>query len=259
MKSMRSAMFSLLPILLCPACATPGGSGHLLQAVAWVQTAAERDALCEQVFAAATAAMRAATAEVGERPYAVVVDVDETMLDNSPYQAALVRDGRSFDADSWNAWCRDAHAAAVPGAVAFADACRARSVAVFYVTNRDRALEGATRLNLAGCGLPVDDIGGIDVVLCRGEVDGEGDKAGRRARVEETHDVVVWVGDDLGDFATPKESVAQRRLQVQRHLDDWGARWFVLPNPMYGSWDRALTRAAGAPDAARRAALSPAR
>ena len=258
-----SSILVAAPVALAlAACSAPRDRTSLLDAVVWTQTSAEREALCEQVFAAATAAMRARTqgsgdAGAGGKPWAVIADIDETMLDNSPYQAALVRDGAAFSPSSWADWCRRAQATALPGAVAFADACRERSVTVFYVTNRDAAVEADTRRNLAACGLPLQAGKGVDVVLCRGEVDGASGKQGRRDRVASGHDVVLWLGDDLGDFLEPAASVAQRQLQVREHRAEWGSRWFVLPNPMYGSWERALVGDDPDADAAKRRALAP--
>jgi acid phosphatase len=249
-------------LLAAAACATSEDSTGLLNAVAWTQTAAEHDALCAQVFAAATAAVEAAAATARDRdrkPLAVIVDVDETALDNAPYQARLVLDQEAFDPASWSAWCTSAQAAAVPGALAFAQRCRAREVTVFYVTNRAAALEAPTRANLARLGFPLEDRDGVDVVLCLGDADGKPSKAGRRARVAEQFDVVAVVGDDLHDFVDAPPSIAARRALVEQHAGEWGRAWFVLPNPMYGSWERAAKGEAATVLSGKRAALQPMR
>ena len=111
---------------------------------------------------------------------------------------------------------------------------------VFYVTNRDARLEEATRANLEKLGFPVADE--PDVLLMRGERPPWGsDKTSRRAHIARSFRVLLLVGDDLNDFvAAEPASVAERRALVERHREKWGTRWIVLPNPMYGSWERAL-------------------
>lgn len=249
----------LLPLLL-PCCLGPTDRTDLLHSVVWVQTAAEREAACIEVFAAATAAMGRRAAELpDDRRGAVIVDVDETMLDNAPYQASLVRDQHRFDEPSWRAWCELAQAAAVPGAVAFAQACQARGVTVFYVTNRGAEVEAATRRNLLACGFPLDDALGDDVVLCKGEVGAGSSKEPRRRDVAERFAVLLLVGDDLNDFVDAESSVAERKLQVRRHLEQWGNTWFLVPNPLYGSWERAVIGAGEDPTAAKFEVLAPTR
>ncbi len=250
-----SAVVLCLPAILA-GCAAPSPM-PALNATAWAQTAAEHGALCQQVFRAATQAALAAPATAG-LSRAVIVDVDETVLDNGPYQARLLLDGEEYAPVSWAAWCREAQAVALPGAAAFATACQQAGITVFYVTNRDQALEEPTRRNLAAQGFPLADRDGIDVVLCRGEVGGGGNKQPRREHVARSFTVVAMLGDDLGDFVEPAATVAERRTQVAGHAAEWGARWFVLPNAMYGSWERALT-GGGTSLAAKRMALEPRR
>lgn len=227
-------------LFLFAACSTPADSTGLLNGVVWMQTAAEREAACVQTYAVARAAVLARAAEPSPngKPYAVIVDVDETVLDNAAYQARLVRDQRRYDEESWRLWCERAQAGAIPGAVDFARACHDRGVTVFYVTNRKEGVEAATRRNLANCGFPLDDRDGVDVVLTQTEKSSS--KQARRDLVAAAHEVVALVGDDLNDFVDAEGSVAQRRLQVRRHAAEWGVRWFVVPNPMYGSWERAV-------------------
>lgn len=222
----------------------------------WIQTAAEYHAAALQTFGAATRALDAmladtrATAAVeqagsfGALPPAVVVDIDETMLDNSPFQARLIIDGTAYTEELWSGWVEERKAEPVPGAVAFARAAADRGVVVFYVSNRKETGETATRDNLRAAGFPLDER--FDTVLLRGEREFlAADKSGRRSAVAATHRVLLLVGDDLGDFLpNVRTSPAEREAMVERHASWWGTRWFVVPNPMYGSWQLAL--AAGA-------------
>jgi acid phosphatase len=242
------------------ACAAAGDRTGLLAAVVWTQTAAEHDALCLQVYAEATAVVQAAPEPgTAAKPNAVIVDVDETVLDNAPYQARLVLDQQAFATPSWNAWCNEARAPAIAGAVAFAQVCHARGVTVFYITNRAAELEAATRRNLAAVGFPLDDRDGVDVVLCKGDVDSKASKVGRRQQVTASFEVIAVVGDDLNDFTQAEATVAARLQIVREHAADWGRKWFQLPNPMYGSWERAAVAGDNDAFAGKRGALLPMR
>lgn len=256
------SMLTLRTLTLCllTACAAPAGDRTgSLNAVAWTQTAAEHDALCRQVFAAASAAVPRRAASADSTPMAVIVDIDETVLDNSPYQARLVLDQQAFASPTWNAWCREAKAEAIPGAVAFTQACHAQGVRVFYITNRTKEVEAATRANLEAHGFPLAGGEGIDAVLSRGDVDGKSSKVGRRASVAAEFRVLVMVGDDLHDFVDAEPSLGARRAALEEHAGKWGTEWFLLPNAMYGSWERTLTAGEDDAVAAKRAALRPGR
>ncbi|MCB9879482.1 MAG: hypothetical protein H6835_17950 [Planctomycetes bacterium] len=230
------------------ACGTPTAFEQL-SAVAWTQTAAEREALCLQTFADALAQVKAAAAVADtSKPFAVVLDVDETALDNSPYQAANVLDGKGYDKVAWRSWVGEKRAAAVPGAPEFAAACAAMGVTPIFLTNRTTAEEDDTRANLRAAGFPLTEA--FDCVLTKGDVDDQSDKTARRAHVTEHFTVLAWLGDDLGDFVRPADTVDGRLEQVRDNRARWGTTWFVLPNAMYGSWERALAARAGAPSPA---------
>jgi len=239
----------LLAACVTGACAGPARH-PALRATAYLQTAAEARALARTVYASAAARLPAAVADTatsaipgdgpaGARAPAVVLDLDETVLDNTPWQVRAIRDGTDYPV-GWEAWCRQARARAVPGALGFARAAADLGVELFYVSNRDAALEAATRRNLRALGFPL----GVarDTVLLKGERDAwTSDKSTRRAWVAREFRIVMSIGDDLGDFlAVDGLGLAQRARAVDEHAALWGARWFVLPNPVYGSWHRAL-------------------
>jgi acid phosphatase len=226
-----------------------------LDATLWAQTAAEYDGVTRGAYRLAGAMMERALADSAwtaalpqaeqpparyrDKPPAVVLDVDETVLDNSAYQARLVRRNETYDAESWNAWCREARAEAVPGALAFTKEAAARGVQVIYLTNRDSVVEAATRDNLRRLGFPVVDA--PDAVLTQGERPGWTPKRARRAWVAERYRVLLLVGDNLGDFApSPDTSLAVRQRRANQYEAFWGTRWIALPNPQYGSWRGAL-------------------
>ncbi len=224
-----------------------------LHSTLWVQTAAEYDALTRQAYAAAqvsllaglkdrkwTAAPVEQTEKFSNLPPAVILDIDETVLDNSPYQARLVAEGGSFNPDTWAEWCKEERAKAVPGALEFIQFAASKGVKVFYVSNRDASLEEATRNNLKALGFPIDE--DIDVVLLKKEEDNWGSKKGtRRTVVAQQFRVVMMFGDNLGDFTDDyKTSRAARDQVVEDNKSYWGERWIMLPNPTYGSWQGAI-------------------
>jgi acid phosphatase len=241
-----------------PVAAAPGAVAHdNLNAVAWVQTAIEYRLIALQTYRTAARELDRALATPGwdalvpdERanpadglPPAVIVDIDETVLDNSPYQARLVRDGGSYDEVTWDAWVREEKASPVPGAVEFAKAAAARGVTVFYVSNRAAHLEQATLANLRAAGFPVagpEQFLGLGFFVEGCEQQGS-EKGCRRQHVGRTHRVLMQFGDQIGDMATILANTPAGREQAMAPYLDWiGERWFVLPNPTYGSWEPAL-------------------
>jgi acid phosphatase len=226
-----------------------------LDATLWGQTAVEYDGVTRGAYRLATVMMERAladsswTAALGQaeqppaqyrdKSPAVVLDVDETVLDNSAYQARLIQNDETYDSESWNAWCREAQADAVPGALQFTQRADSMGVQVIYLTNRDSGVEDATRDNLRQLDFPVEDA--PDAVLTQGERPGWEPKAPRRAWVAERYRVLLLVGDNLGDFTEPADTtLAARQRMADRHDRFWGTRWIALSNPQYGSWMGAL-------------------
>lgn len=270
-----------------PAAVPPAASGTAasaddnLNAVLWVQRSAEYRAAAAQAYRAAALQLDAAlaasdwnalvpeerAAAARRLPPAVVVDVDETVLDNSPYQARLVAEGAEYNETTWDAWVRERKARAVPGVVEFARAAQARGITMVYVTNRAQHLAEPTIANLRAVGLPV---AGPEVFLGLGTVvDGceqEGsEKNCRRIDVGRRYRVLMQFGDQLGDFVHVQANTpAAREALLATHGAWFGSRWWMLPNPTYGSWEPALfgnnwRQPRDARRAAKRAALETAR
>jgi 5'-nucleotidase (lipoprotein e(P4) family) len=227
---------------------------ELLNAVLWVQTAAEYEALCEQIFALAgirldealdDADWTAAVEQEGEAvsfndlPPAVIVDVDETVLGNTEFDARLAAEGIDYDEALWKEWVAKASAPPLVGAKAFIEYARERGVRVFFVTNRKAASEAKTLSNLRAA---FDSDISEDDLLCRGELKDWGpDKTTRRSYIARTHRILLLLGDDLNDFISfGSASPEERRELAQEQRHRWGTTWIILPNPVYGSWERAL-------------------
>jgi acid phosphatase len=173
-------------------------------------------------------------------PPAIILDVDETVLDNTTYQARLIDQEEVYRSESWKAWVREAAAIPVPGALEFTRLAASRGVRVIYLTNRDADVEEPTRANLAQFGFPLgeDD----DAVLTQGELPEwrPSDKTPRRAHVAKNYRILMLFGDNLGDFAQiDRAGLDERSRLVEQYGDYWGTRWIVLPNPQYGSWETA--------------------
>ena len=228
-----------------------------LNAVLWMQRAAEYRATCETVYHAAADRLDAALKDPdwdalvpAERanaakglPPAVVLDVDETVLDNSPYQARLVRSGGEYDEVSWDGWVREEKAQPVPGVLEFARAAQAKGITLLYISNRAEHLIAPTLDNLRAVGLPVKDDSvflGLGTFVPDCEQEGS-EKLCRRQFAGRSYRVLMQFGDQLGDFAQIIANTPEARAELQaRHRGWFGERWWMLPNPTYGSWEPAV-------------------
>ena len=235
-----------------PSQAAAPGKVALPDSIVWFRTSVEYRAVTTQAYRLATLMLDRAladttwtaaleqTGDFGSKPPAVILDADETVLDNSESQERDVRDGAAYSEARWAVWCNERRAVPIPGALEFTRAAAAKGVTVFYVTNRDRALEQATRDNLAKFGFPLDS--GRDTVLTRAERPEwtSSDKSPRRSVVAQDFRILLLVGDDFGDFVQgARGTLAARKALDEANAAMWGVKWIALPNPMYGSWKTA--------------------
>lgn len=249
------ALLLLLPIGCATAPApTPQpqcNPGHaLVNATLWVYSAAEYDASALQAYATARRQLDVALAdpnwsgaeeeknETPGQPPAVILDLDETTIDNTGYEGRAMRAGTTYDKPMWRTWVAESAARAVPGAKEFLAYAQSRGVKPFYITNRDFDPEHpGTRRNLELLGVPLS---GDNLLMRGGRPEWKSDKSGRRAHVASTHRVLLVIGDDLNDFTNARDkSHAEREAIMTRTRDWWGTRWFMIPNPVYGSWEDA--------------------
>jgi 5'-nucleotidase (lipoprotein e(P4) family) len=223
-----------------------------LQAVLWMQSAAEYWALSAPVYARARTALDAAIADtswtaaieqeranVSGLPTCVVMDLDETLLDNSAFQGQLVLDRTTYSPERWGRWVALAAATGIPGAVDFVKYARSRNVRVVFVTNRTAQEEPATLRNLD---VLLEPGTAADDVLVTGENGWSSDKSARRAFVARTHRILLLIGDDLNDFVSvaAARTSSDRLALAKQHAAKWLDRWVLIPNPAYGSWDRVI-------------------
>jgi acid phosphatase len=154
-----------------------------------------------------------------------------------------VQGNREYNEADWAAWCREENARALPGAVEFTRVAAKHGIAVIYISNRAKDLDQATLANLRKAGFPVSgpqSFLGLGTVVDGCEQAGS-EKGCRRQLVARHYRVLMQFGDQIGDFVDVLANTADGRRQAVADYLPWiGTRWFVLPNPTYGSWEPAL-------------------
>ena len=258
-----------LPLIICSltlgACASTTGAMQaetkaetnaenysLSTAVVYQTESKEYPLLSSYVYAQATKALPTSF----QPSDVIVMDVDETVLDNSQYQREREQQGLGYSSESWNAWIARKEATAVPGVTAFLNEVVARGGKVALVTNRDKSMDDATWQNLLALGLPLTAentcilgrtaqdktaIDGNTVIndkdlrrsqLKQGTVNCSNSTPASKSTWQAQHKLLMQIGDNIEDF----EGVTQEHANVDALLPKVGKSLFILPNPMYGSW-----------------------
>ncbi len=250
---MRNLIFSSVYLLSTAlvGCQQQPPANDQLDAVLWTQTSIEHELIYTQVFASATRQLDAALADptwdalplpprnLAGLPPAVVVDIDETVLDNVPLNARDILTNQVYSYDRWTTWVDQAKARALPGAVEFLQAADKKGITVYYITNREHSQVQATVNNLRLRGFPVAR---NEQVLAASTPTGRCQLAGyrkncRRLWVASHARVLMLAGDSLGDFVQAEHNtLADQRKAAAPYLAWLGQRWFLLPNPTYGNW-----------------------
>ena len=214
-------------------------------ALLWMRTSAEYRALCYQGYNAALMAIDRAQADPAARsgkPLAIVLDCDETVTDNTRAMAASVADGNGrFDAPWWRGTVHEGRSEAMPGAVEFLSEVARRGVAIFYVSNRWSEVNYEPTIeNLKALGFPSVDAEHVLLMEDRKM----SDKQPRFDRITEDYDVVVYMGDNVGDLplGTKGMNRVARNAAIDAAHEEFGAQYIVFPNPAYGSWVSALAK-----------------
>ena len=173
-------------------------------------------------------------------PPAIILDIDETVLDNSEHQVRSIKNGTNYPI-GWKEWVSEESAGALPGVKEFLSYANTKGIKIFYVTNRTHDLEEYTRNNIKSLGLPFDN--DMDVLLMKNEKGWGSDKTSRRDLIRKDFRVIQIFGDQLDDFIPVTESAKsmnERKILIDKYADMWGEKWYMLINPMYGEWEEAL-------------------
>jgi len=185
-------------------------------------------------------------------PTAIILDIDETVLDNSQYQAELILNSRDYEKETWDEWVSRHEAPALAGAVEFINGMKNKGVKVIYITNREcKPRQKSDKIcpqkqdtfdNLKKVG--INDVKLEDILLKNEKPEWSSEKKSRREEVAKSYRVIMLFGDDLGDFLPDVKkniTVDDRNKLVNDYSKNWGNKWFMLSNPSYGSWLRVLS------------------
>ncbi|WP_158243190.1 5'-nucleotidase, lipoprotein e(P4) family [Acidimangrovimonas sediminis] len=223
-----------------------------LNATLWMQNSVEHKAVAMGLFDLARMRLHQALSHKGwtavpdmegsgyeKKPVAIITDLDETVLDNANYEASLVTRHTSFSPKEWTDYVNSKTSKAMPGAIAFLKYAEKHGVHIFYVSNRNKAEEPATRENMKALGFPVD--AKKTDFLSKGDKPEWGSSKGSRiAYVAKDYRVVLLMGDNMGDFTDKAKGDAKARMKAfEADHKHWGHDWIVFPNPEYGSWESA--------------------
>jgi 5'-nucleotidase (lipoprotein e(P4) family) len=209
---------------------------HMILSVLFFQKAAESRALYYQAYNTAKWLVEEDLEDHPKGKKAVILDIDETALDNSPYEAQTILGHFGYPA-KWDEWCNSVKAEACPGALDFLKYAVGKGYEPFYITNRKEKFKECTLKNLIVKGFPMAD---ETHVLFR--TDGNS-KEERRQQVMKTYHVAVFIGDNLADFCSiydAKLTAEQRSQKTDSLKAEFGKRFIVLPNAMYGDWEMAF-------------------
>lgn len=207
------------------------------QAVIWQQTSAEYVALCHQAFNAAKKQLNYYN-DFGssDKPPIIVMDIDETVLDNSPYNGYLTLNNKEYSEASWRKWTSLSQAEAIPGAVKFIEYASVTGIPIYYISNRSDEDLQTTIQNMIDLGLPVNQ----DNFFLKQE---GFTKSSIRDGLSKQFEIILSIGDNLADF----EEVYERQLGLKERKDiansmgnQFGNKYIILPNVMYGGWRDAL-------------------
>lgn len=209
---------------------------QLLNATLWVEVSSEYKALCHQAFNVARYNLKQFVETSDGSPFAVVVDIDETVLSNARYEAWLINQGVFHSGKRQKLWADAALAPALPGAVDFLNEVKEMGGEVFYITNRKDNTRDGTLQNLQNQGFPFAD---EQHLLTKSDTS---DKSPRRAKVAEQFEIALLIGDNLNDFheVFDTDSFKNTNLAVEENKALFGTKYIVLPNPMYGEWEKKI-------------------
>jgi len=202
-------------------------------ASAYQQFGAEYRALCYQAYNLATEKLDQLLAEKTNKPKAIMTDIDETILNNSPYEVHQLLQGKDYTRASWKEWTARGEADTIPGALKFFEYTASKGVEVFYVSNRGEDEMEGTLKNLKKYNFPFADKEHILLVT------NSSSKEPRKESIEKDHSILLLLGDNLNDFGSmfEKQLPDKRSASTDTFSSEFGNRFIVLPNPVYGDWE----------------------
>ena len=228
-------IISFIAFLSCNQIKKERNNDYKLQAQVWTQNSAEYRALCYQAFNAAKMNLDAIFffEKKYDKPLAIIADVDETVLDNSPYDGKLILNNTSYKRESWVEWGNLEIAEAIPGSLDFLKYASEKNIEIFYISNRYSEQLESTVNNLKKLGFP--DAKKSNVLL-RNDWRS---KSERRKSVFKNYEVIMLLGDNLSDFNDEfEEKLSTERTKYTDNLSsEFGTKLIVLPNPNYGDWE----------------------
>lgn len=212
---------------------------YLTIATIWFQKSAEAKACYYQTYYFAQMILDMKLAETdpeNSRPLAIILDIDETILDNSPFETKCIQTGAGFSKESWKEWSDLGSAKALPGTVDFLNYVKSKGVTAFYISNRKTDEMTATLKNMNDLGFPFAE---EKYLLLKTEESG---KKQRREIVQKDYEVLLYIGDNLADFNELFEERGEDlgASQVEKNKEKFGTEFIILPNPMYGDWEKAI-------------------
>ena len=239
---------SMILVLFCASCtiaprisvSTTSADNSIVDAklfaTAYQQRSAEYRALCYQAYNIARLRVDQMDQLKTGKPKAIMTDIDETILNNSPYQAHQLLQGKDYDPASWYQWTARANADTIPGALHFLQYAFSKGIEVFYVTNRDEKEREGTLKNLQKYNFPNADNRHL---LLKGNVSS---KEVRKLSIADTHTIILLIGDNMNDLSNLFEKkYPDERMKVADSFEaEFGNRFIVLPNPVYGDWESSL-------------------
>jgi 5'-nucleotidase (lipoprotein e(P4) family) len=223
-----------------------------LDANLFMQTAAEYRACCYQAYNLATIRLREECAAHKDKAgkLAVVLDLDETVLDNAGFQAMQLRSNLAYDQRLWDVWeeKQGDMVGLVPGAKDFILEAGKLGVVVVYISNRNDKFREQTKAMLKRLGIPIENDAQLKLAT------NTSDKTERRKETERDFNVLLYVGDNLRDFDEKfrcrklesrsseelEKAIKERSDKVDETRMEWGRKWIILPNTAYGEWMKPL-------------------
>lgn len=210
---------------------------HLVSSVSWYNRSGEMRACYYQAYNLAKMQLEKNIKKTTKgKKKAVVFDIDETLLNNSPFEIKAIETGKGYSKETWAAWTSLARAAALPGAIEFVNFAKEKGVEVFYITNRKSEEKTATIKNLDSLKFPF-----LDDAHMFFRTD-ESSKENRRNIICKEYEILLFIGDNLADFSALFENRSENMGfdVVDQNKDKFGNIYIILPNPMYGDWESGL-------------------